>query len=150
MRTKNAISEERDTLGRNRYIEKQRSAQTIKIIGSPNKLNTIYREMLSETTHEVITDMERYEGMYFGSVIQYIGRYLWKIVDFLPEKHKQIWDMYQGRPPEYFTSIRIRDAAIIVGNELKRNFLIGAQERTNWASIDYVRRLQLMGDEKGK
>ena len=65
MRMKNAIAEERGELEMNRYIEKQRSAQTIKIIGDPDKLNTIYREMLSGATHETLEDMERYEDMYF-------------------------------------------------------------------------------------
>ena len=78
MRMKNAIAEERDILERNRYIEKLRSAQTIKIIGDPGKLDTIYREMLIETTHETLADMGRFEDMYFGAIIQYIHRYLWK------------------------------------------------------------------------
>ena len=106
--------------------------------------------MLSETTHETLSGMGRFAEMYFGATIQYIHRYLWKIVDFLPEKGEQIWYMYQGRPQEYFTSIRIRDASISVGNELGRNFLIWAQERTNWAVLDYIQSLQLMGNEKGE
>ena len=66
--------------------------------------------------------------MYYGAAIQYLGRYLWKLVDYLPEKDKQIWDMFQGHPQEYFASIRIRDAAISVGNELKRNFPQGERK----------------------
>ena len=59
IRAKNAIAEERDVLGRNRYIEKQRISKTIKIIGGPGKMNTIYRDLLSETTQEVLYDMGR-------------------------------------------------------------------------------------------
>ena len=106
--------------------------------------------MLSGATRETLADMGRYEDMYFGTLIQYIARYLWEIVDFLPGKDKQVWGMFQGRPQAYFTSIRIRDASIIVGNELKRNFLIGAEERTNCAFLDYIQRLQLLGNEKEK
>ena len=57
MRMKNAVADERDVLERNRYIEKQRRSQTIKIIGDPGKMNTIYRDILSETTHELLYDM---------------------------------------------------------------------------------------------
>ena len=112
-------------------------------------MNTIYKELRSETTHETLADMERYEDMYFATIIQYINRYLWKIVDFVPEKDNQIWDMYQGHPREYSTAIRIRDASIRVGNEMKRNFLIGTQGRTNFSALDYIRRLQMLGIEKG-
>ena len=94
IRMQNAIAEERDALERNRYIAKRRSSQTIKIIGGPGEMNTIYRDLLSETTHEVLSDMGRYEEMYYGAVIQYMGRYIWKLVDYLPEKDK-IWDMFQ-------------------------------------------------------
>ena len=41
MRMKNALSAERDILERDRYVEKIRSAQTIKIIFGPGDLNTL-------------------------------------------------------------------------------------------------------------
>ena len=79
-----------------------------------------------------------------------MDRYLWKLVDYMPGKDKQIWGMFQGHPLEYSAAIRIRDAAISVGNELKRNFLLGEQGNANYAVLDYIQRLQLMGNEKGE
>ena len=87
--------------------------------------------------------------MYYGTVIQYVGRYLWKLEDYLPRKNIQIWDMFQGHTQEYFTSIRIRDAVIGVWEELKRNFLIEDRKQPNYAALDYVQRMQLIDDEKG-
>ena len=54
-------------------------------------MNTIYRDILSETPREVLSDMGRYEEMYYGSATQYINRYLWKLADYMPEKANQIW-----------------------------------------------------------
>ena len=84
-------------------------------------MNQIYRGILRETTQEVLYEMGRANEMYYGTAIQYMGRYLWKLEDYMPEKDIRIWDMFQGHPQEYFTAIRIRDAAISVGgtqNEL--------------------------------
>ena len=145
----NAVAEERDTLERNRYIEKIRSAQKVEIIGCPIKMGDIYRDLLSETTHEVLSDMGRRDEMYFGTAIQYIKRFLWRLVGYLPEKDTQVWDMFQGHPQEYFTAIRIRDAAISTWNALGGNFLIGSNVDANFAVSDYIQRLQLLGNEKG-
>ena len=120
IRMQNAIDEVKDALEGNMYIGKQRSSQTIKIIGDPGKMNQIYRDMLRETTQDVLSEMKRNGEMYHGAAIQYMGRYLWKLEDRTPEKDSRIWDMFQGRPQEYFTSIRIRDAAVSVGKELKK------------------------------
>ena len=53
----NAISEVQDALERNRYVEKQRSSKTIKIIGDTDKMNQIYRDIPRETTQEVLCEM---------------------------------------------------------------------------------------------
>ena len=53
IRMRNAIDEGKDALERNRYVGKQRSAQTIKIICDPDKMNHIYRDIPRETTQEV-------------------------------------------------------------------------------------------------
>ena len=55
IRMKNTIAEGKGALERNMYIEKQRSSQTIKIIGDPGKMNQIYRCILRETTQEYYT-----------------------------------------------------------------------------------------------
>ena len=49
---------------------------------------------------------------------------------------------------EYLAEIRIPDTAISVGKELKRNFLIGKREKTNYDAADCIRRMQLLGNEK--
>ena len=90
IRMQNAIAVERDTLERNRYIKKQRSSQTVKIIGGPIELNKLYRDLLTETTQSVLSDVGRSEEMYYGIIIQYINRFLWEIVDHLPEDDKAI------------------------------------------------------------
>ena len=59
-------------------------------------------------------------------------------------------EMFQEHPLGYFAAIRIRDASISVGNELKRDLILGAQGNTNFAVVDYTQRLQLMGNEKGE
>ena len=63
--------------------------------------------------------------MYYGTAIQYMDRCIWRLETYFPEKDSRIWDMFQGHPQEYFTSIRIRGAAIRVVKELERDFLIG-------------------------
>ena len=62
IRMKNAISEEKDTLERNRYTEKHRSSQTIKIICDTSKMNLIYRDLVSVPTQESLYDMGRQEA----------------------------------------------------------------------------------------
>ena len=89
---KNAISEEKDTLERDRYIPKQRSSQTIKIICDPSKMNLIYRDLVREPTQEALLDMGRQEELYYGTIIQYLNQYLWKLEDFPP-----------GKKPKYVT-----------------------------------------------
>ena len=58
------------------YVGRQTSSQTVKIIGDPDKMNQIYRDILSETTQDVLYKMKRNEEMYYGTAIQYLGRYL--------------------------------------------------------------------------
>ena len=50
---------------------------------------------------------------------------------------------------EYLEAIRIRDAAIGGWKEPKRNFLIGKREKAKYDVVDYIRRTQLLGNEKG-
>ena len=96
IRMRNAIDEGKDALERNRYVGKQRSAQTIKIICDPDKMNHIYRDIPRETTQGVLYEMGRAGEMYYGAAIQYLNRYLWKLEDDLPEMGSQVWDMLQG------------------------------------------------------
>ena len=82
---KNSIGEGKDALERNRYIEKQRSSQTIMIIGDPRKMNQIYRDILRDATQELLYEMGREDEMYYGTAIHHLGRYIWKLADYLPE-----------------------------------------------------------------
>ena len=59
IRMGNAIAERKDAIERNRYVEKQRRLQTIKIICDPEKMNHIYRDIVWETTKESLYDMGR-------------------------------------------------------------------------------------------
>ena len=68
--TENAIGEGKDAIERNMYIGKHRSPQTVKIIGGPDKMNQIYRDIPIETTKEVLYEMGRADEMYYGPAIQ--------------------------------------------------------------------------------
>ena len=57
IRMKNAISGEKGTLERNRYIGKHRSSKAIKIICDPANRNMIYRDQVREKTQEALYDM---------------------------------------------------------------------------------------------
>ena len=70
-------------------------------------------------------------------------------VGFLPDEDKKIRGMFRGRPVEYLAAIKIRGAAITAGNELKRNFPGWKHEAANYAVLNYIQRLQLLGTEKG-
>ena len=61
--------------------------------------------------------MGRSEELYFGTTIRYMSRYLWELEDCLPEKAKELRNMFQGHRMEYFVAIRIRGSAIAVGKE---------------------------------
>ena len=113
-------------------------------------MNLLYRDVITETSQDVFYEITRNEEMYYGTAIQYLGRYIWKLEGFLPEKDGQIWDMFRGHMRGYFASIRIRDASIGVGKELNRNFLIGKREKTNYAALDYIRRMQLLDNDRGE
>ena len=74
IRMKNAIAEGKDTIERNRYIEKQRSSQTIKIICDPAILKKIFNDLAHESAKDVLFDMYRHEGTYYGTIIQYLDQ----------------------------------------------------------------------------
>ena len=112
-------------------------------------MHQIYRGLITETTQSVLADFGRPEEMCYGIIIQYINRFLWEISDYLPSEEEKIWGTFRGHPIEYLAAIRIRDAAVAVGNELKRNFPIGTMEKTNYAVLNYIRRLVLLDNEKG-
>ena len=93
-------------------------------------MGLIYRDLVRVRTQEALYGMGRQEEVYYGTIAQYTNRYLWKLEDCLPEKDTEVWGMFQGRPAEYLAAIRIRDDAIDVGGELRRNFLIWKREKT--------------------
>ena len=55
--------------------------------------------------------------------------------------------MFQNHPQEYIASVKIRDAAQNIGHSLKKHFLLGHEERTNFAVTDYLQRKILMENE---
>ena len=94
----NALAEERDVLERNRYIEKVRSAQTIKIIGDPDRLDRLYKKLFEEETYAALADLRRWEAMYFGTAIQYINQYLYSVIDHIPQDDEEVWKMFRKHP----------------------------------------------------
>ena len=90
-----AISEEKGTLGRNRYIEKHHIHQTIKIICDPSEINLIYRYLLMGGDTGNIIRYGRSGELYYGTIAQYANRYLWKLEDFLPGKGAGVRNMFQ-------------------------------------------------------
>ena len=82
-------------------------------------MNQIYQDIAREETREVLYDMWGTDEMYYGAIMQYMGRYLWKLEDNLPGKDIEIWDMFQGHQMGYMVGVRIRDAAVSVGGAQK-------------------------------
>ena len=101
------------------------------------------------STQETLYDMGRSEEIYYGTITLYLNRYLWKLEDCIPEKDTGVWNMFRGHRIKYFPAIRIRGAAISVGKEPKRNFLIGKREKANYAVLGYIQMDQLLGNENG-
>ena len=128
MRMKNALAEERDVHGRNRYIEKVRSAQTIKIIADPDQLGKQYREFIKETTYDAMTDLKKWGEIYLGIPIHHINQYLWGIMGALPGDDEEMRNISRKRPREYYAAIKIRDASKGIGSDFKRNFLPGKRK----------------------
>ena len=95
IRMKNSIAEGKDTLDRNRYIEKKRSSQTIKIICDPAILKKIFNDLAQESAKEVLFDMYRHEETYYGTIIQYMNQYMWKLEDIQPMEDGKTWDLPQ-------------------------------------------------------
>ena len=125
MRMKNALAEQRDILERNRYVEKIRSAQTIKIICDPEELNRIYGELYDEEiTHRTLEIMGSDEDAYYGTVIQYINQYLYSITEVIPEKDEDVWTAFHEHPKEYMTAIKIRDSSRSIEKDFKKHFLM--------------------------
>ena len=121
MRMENALSEQRDILERDRYVEKIRSAQTIKIICEPEELNRIYGELFDEeVTHRALEMMGSDEDTYLGTVTQYINQYLYHLTEVIPGKNEDVWTAFRAHPKEFFTSIKIRDASRSIGKDFKK------------------------------
>ena len=100
----------------------------------------MYQGQRKETTYIAMGDLRSWEDMYYGAAIQYVSQYLYSLTEAIPRKDDEVWEMFQKRPHEYITAIKIRDAAQNIGNGLKKHFLIGHEERTNFAVTDYIQR----------
>ena len=112
MRMKNALAAERDVLERDRYVEKIRSAQTIKIICEPDDLNTLYRQLYKkELTVRALEEIGNDEDAYYGTITQYINQYLLNVTEVIPEDDEKVWAAFHEHPKEYATAIKLRDAA---------------------------------------
>ena len=56
--------------------------------------------------------------------------------------------IFQKDPQEYFTAIKLRDASQSIGNDFRKNFLLGGEERANFAIVDYIQRTTRLENEK--
>ena len=95
-------------------------------------------------------DLRIWEDMYYGTIIQYINRYLYSLTEAIPRKDDEVWEIFQKHPQEYIAAIKIRDEALNIGQDLKKRFLLGREERTNFAVTDQLQRKIPMGNETQK
>ena len=72
-----------------------------------------------------MADLRSWEDMYYGTAIQYINQYLYRLTEAIPRKDEEVWKMFQKRPQEYVASIKIRDASQNIGQDPKKHFLLG-------------------------
>ena len=52
------------------------------------------------------------------------------------------------QPQEYYHGIRIRDAALSIGLDFRKNFTTGEGQRMNFAIVDYIQRITLLNNEQ--
>ena len=72
-------------------LKKYESHRRSKLIGDPDRLDRMYKNLPEEETYAAPADLRRWEDMYFGTVIQYINQYLYSIVDAIPKDDEEIW-----------------------------------------------------------
>ena len=73
MGRRHALAEQRDIPERDRYIEKRRSALTIKIIAGPKQLDVLFEECMQETTYKAMGEVGKWDEIYLGIIIQHIN-----------------------------------------------------------------------------
>jgi len=122
MRMRYALAEQRDIPERDRYIEKRRSALTVKIIADPKHLDELYEELIQEITYKAMAEMEKRGEIYLGIVTEHINHYLWKLIHTLPKGDEELWKICMKHPREYYHGIRIRDASQSIGLDFRKNF----------------------------
>ena len=66
----------KDELERGRYLEKQRSSKTFKIICGPVKLGGILSEMANGPAQSTLSDLKMPRGSYYAEVTTYMNNYL--------------------------------------------------------------------------
>ena len=61
-----------------------------------------------------------------------------------------MWKICMRHPQEYYHGIRIRDAALSIGLDFRKNFTTGEGQRANFAIVDYIQRLTLLNNEQNE
>ena len=103
---------------------------------------------MKETTYEALEELKKWDEIFLGFIIHHINQYLWKITEDLPENDEEMWRIFTKPPQEYYTAIKIRDAARSIGYDFRRNFLLGKHGRTNFSIMDNIQRTALLENEK--
>ena len=112
-----AIAECKDELEGNRYVGKQRSSQTFKIIRDTGKLGRIIQEIAKAPAQSKLCDLQMPDEANYAEVIQYANNYLWEIEDHFPKSDAKLWKMMDAHTMEYFRAVKIRD----VPHQQKKN-----------------------------
>ena len=150
MRMRHALAEQRDIPERDRYIEKRRSAMTIKIIADPKQLDALYEECMEEATYKAMAEMKKWGEIYLGITTHHINHYIWKLIYILPDDDEELWKICMKHPQEYYHGIRIRDAAQSIGIDFRKSFTAEKGQRTNFAITDYIQRSTLLNSEQNE
>ena len=150
MRMKYALAEQRDIPERDRYIEKRRSALTVKIIAGPKQLDQLYEELTQEIIYKAMAEMGKWNEIYLGNIVGHMSHYIWKIIHTLHNDDDSLWKICMQHPQEYYHGIRIREAAQIIGLDFQKNFTTGKGQRANFAIVDYIQRLTLLNNEQNE
>ena len=92
------ISEKRDELERGRYIEKSRSAETLKFICGPKKIGGgEYQNISHRANQDALRALGRPLEGWCAAIIYYISEYIYKIKEILPIGDKKLWAALLGR-----------------------------------------------------
>ena len=113
------------------------------------KARVAFGEMANEANHATQEELGMPLEALYGAIVRYINNYLYQIEDLPPKDGSGLWELMAGHSEEYYQSVKIRDSANAQGKGRNRNCLTGQRERTNYAGLDYIQRVQDIQNEEG-